>query len=200
MLPFAWWGVGERPTVTRFLTSSLTAAATKQLTRSILITKAASASFGDSLARLTSSRTTSAKTLSSGLTAAATKQLTRSILITKAASASFGDSLAQSSESALPAAPSGLTANESIGTPPDVDLAWTDNADDEDNYAVQRRDFDGSWSPWNNITTTLAANTIEYTDTTTVTEKTYEYRVYATNGRGSSGFSNVVQITTSGDA
>ena len=195
MLPFAWWGV-KKGSVTQSLASTLTAAATKQLIVSRFITKAASAAFADSLARSSASRTTAAKTLSSGLTAAAASLLSVSRTFTKSVSAAFGDSLAQSSESALPAAPSGLTSNESIGTPPDVDLEWTDNADNEDNYAVQRRDLNGSWGGWNNLTITLAANTVTYTDTTTVTDKTYEYRVYATNSRGSSGFSNVVQITT----
>ena len=198
MLPFAWWGTGadDRVEVTQSLTSTLTVAATKNLIRSIFITRSASATFSDSLARSTISRTTAAKTLSSGLSVAATTGIVIHRFLTKSASAAFSESLAQSSESALPAAPSGLTANESIGTPPDVDLEWTDNADNEDNYAVQRRDLNGSWGGWNNLTITLAANTVTYTDTTTVTDKTYEYRVYATNSRGSSGFSNVVQITT----
>jgi hypothetical protein len=104
-------------------------------------------------------------------------------------------------ESALPAAPSGLIANESVSTPPDVDLDWTDNADNEDNYAVQRApDSGGSPGNWNNIATGLAANTESYSDTTTTWDTTYWYRVYCYNGRGNSGYSNQVSITTGSEA
>ena len=44
----------------------------------------------------------------------------------------------------LPAAPSGLTGDAS--TPRQIALAWSDNADNETSYTVQRSDVGGGWT------------------------------------------------------
>lgn len=58
-----------------------------------------------------------------------------------------------------------------------VDLSWSDNADNEDGFEVQRRRLYGSsWTPWE-VIDTLAPNTTTYTDTTPQPDATYQYRV-----------------------
>ena len=82
-----------------------------------------------------------------------------------------------------PHAPTGLTAAAYSGTR--VDLAWTDVADTEDGYRVER-----SLSPTFatiDAAFTLPVNATTYSDTTAAPLTTYHYRVYAYNVGGNSG-------------
>lgn len=63
-----------------------------------------------------------------------------------------------------------------------IRLNWRDNADDEDNYYVERDD--GGW----HLIATLPANTITYLDTTAVCGIAYLYRVRAGNVFGYSNY------------
>lgn len=82
-------------------------------------------------------------------------------------------------------APTLLTATV---VPPDIDLAWTDNSDNETGFTIWRSD-DGT-----NFTQidTVPANTEIYTDTTAIAGQDYWYRVQAYNDDNTSDYSNTV--------
>jgi len=88
------------------------------------------------------------------------------------------------------AAPTLLTATF---VPPNVELAWTDNATNEDCYMIWRS-TDGT-----NFTLIETVNTEDlesYTDTTAAAGVLYYYKVQACNSNGdTSDFSNIVQVT-----
>ncbi|MDD2733101.1 MAG: multicopper oxidase domain-containing protein [Desulfuromonadaceae bacterium] len=84
----------------------------------------------------------------------------------------------------LPAAPSVLTATAASTT--SVNLTWTDNANNETDFTVQR-----TTAVTGVIATfTAPANATTFTDTTAVAGTTYSYSVAATNALGSSAASN----------
>lgn len=73
-----------------------------------------------------------------------------------------------------------------------VDLSWTDNSFNEDGFTIERStdgvNFTAIASVGQNVTT--------YTDNTVSPATTYYYQVEAYNASGSSGYTNVVQVTT----
>ena len=89
----------------------------------------------------------------------------------------------------LPAAPTGLIGDAS--TPGQIALVWSDNADNETSYTVQRSDVGGSWS----TIASLGANNQSFTDNTVESLTTYNYRVLAGNSAGDSA-SDTIQITS----
>jgi hypothetical protein len=91
-----------------------------------------------------------------------------------------------------PAAPTSLGATAVSSS--QIDLAWTDNAGDEDGFRVERS-TDGS--NFSQIATT-AANVTSYADTGLAASTTYYYRVLAFNSSGDSAYSNTDQATTNG--
>ncbi len=93
----------------------------------------------------------------------------------------------------VPAAPTGLTAAGVSST--SVGLGWTDNADNETAYTVERSTNGTSFT---SLTSTLAANSSAYTDSSASPSTSYWYRVRATNSVGPSGYSNVATATTPG--
>ena len=89
-----------------------------------------------------------------------------------------------------PAAPSMLTA---VGTAwNQVNLAWTDNSNNETGFKVERSSDGVSYSQIG----AAAANAVGYVDFTVTGSSTYYYRVRATNAGGDSGYSNVATVTT----
>lgn len=72
-------------------------------------------------------------------------------------------------------------------------LSWTDNANNEDGYGVERTI--GSGGTYSEIAV-LAANSTGYTDLTVSASTTYCYRVRAFNAAGPSGYSNEACATT----
>jgi len=88
------------------------------------------------------------------------------------------------------AAPTFLGATAT--SPTSVSLGWSDNATDETAYVVERATDGVTFSPL----TTLSANAVSYLDTTAAASTPYSYRVKATNGAGSSGYSNLATVTT----
>ena len=93
----------------------------------------------------------------------------------------------------IPADPSGLVAATVSSS--QIDLSWSDNADDEDSYQVEQS-LDGvSFSS----IATLAANAASYSAAALNASTTYYYRVNASNTAGTSGNSNVASATTDAD-
>jgi len=74
----------------------------------------------------------------------------------------------------------------------EVALSWTDNADNEDHFVVERKVAGGTYSA---IETSLVPDTESYSDTSVSAETTYYYRVKATNSFGDSAYSNEANIT-----
>ncbi len=93
-----------------------------------------------------------------------------------------------------PAAPSGLSATPGASGL-SVALSWIDNANNENNYTVERCTGSGC-STFSPLTTTLPPNTTNYTDSTTSPSTTYRYRVQATNTAGGSGYATTSDVTT----
>jgi hypothetical protein len=88
---------------------------------------------------------------------------------------------------AMPVAPTALTATGLSQT--SVRLDWTDNATSEDGYKVERAPVGGAFTP---LATLPGVNGITYTDASIPASGEYQYRVYAYNTRGNSGFSGAV--------
>jgi fibronectin type 3 domain-containing protein len=95
----------------------------------------------------------------------------------------------------IPATPTGLSALAMTGTR--IDLAWTDNATNEDVYIVERCagacDASGTFGV---IESNLAPNSQSYTDNTVSAGLTYSYRVLALNSGGVSPYTNIATATT----
>src|SRR5438876_1214870 len=89
------------------------------------------------------------------------------------------------------AAPSNLTATAPSANT--VNLTWTDNSTNENNFVIERSP-NGSTS-WTILSSTLPPNALSYSDTNVNSLATYYYRVKATNGANSSGYSNIVSVT-----
>ncbi len=90
-----------------------------------------------------------------------------------------------------PAAPSGLVSTNLTTT--SVTLTWTDNANNETGYRVERRVGTGAFQTLPN---TLSANATTFTDSTLTPGTSYEFRVRAFNSAGDSAASNAVGVTT----
>lgn len=95
----------------------------------------------------------------------------------------------------LPATPTDLSALAMSGTR--IDLAWTDNATNEDNYIVERCagtcDANGTYTE---IETGVAPDAEAYSDVTVSAGQTYSYRVRALNSGGVSPYTNIASATT----
>jgi hypothetical protein len=89
-----------------------------------------------------------------------------------------------------PAAPTGLTANASACD--QIDLAWTDNADNESGFRIERSTDGVNFGEID----TVGANVTGYSDTTVAESTSYWYRVRAYNGAGNSAYSNIASATT----
>ncbi|MFN7139548.1 MAG: fibronectin type III domain-containing protein, partial [Limisphaerales bacterium] len=90
-----------------------------------------------------------------------------------------------------PAAPSGLTAAAVSAT--QVNLNWTDNSNNEDNFIVARSTTSGG--PYTDIAT-LPANTTSFGNSGLSPNTTYYYVVRSVNSGGASGNSNQATVTT----
>jgi hypothetical protein len=88
----------------------------------------------------------------------------------------------------VPAAPSNLQ-NTGFGLSL-ISLSWTDNANDESGYRVQRKVGDGEFIQ----IAELAAGSTSFNDTEVTELETYFYLVYAFNSNGVSAFSNLAQV------
>ena len=107
------------------------------------------------------------------------------------------DSLIVTVNSIIPDAPTGLAVTDTTSTASggtSVSLSWTDNADNETGYYVERDD-DGL--PFDtDHTFDIAAGSTTYTDDTVAPNSTYHYRVAAYNLAGTSGYAGPVAAAT----
>jgi hypothetical protein len=94
----------------------------------------------------------------------------------------------------LPAAPKNLAAYGPPVVPGDPDasgftqLWWQDDADNEAGFEIERS-IDGI--TWQRLLTVISPNITAYTDSNTLEDQLYLYRVRATNASGASPFSNI---------
>jgi FtsP/CotA-like multicopper oxidase with cupredoxin domain len=93
---------------------------------------------------------------------------------------------------APPAAPANLAAT--LNASGQVNLAWMDASDNEDNFFVERC-TGTTCTNFAPLGAALAANTSSYVDTSATGGNTYRYRVYAANLAGNSDYSNIASIT-----
>ena len=93
-----------------------------------------------------------------------------------------------------PSAPSGLNASATSAS--QINLTWTDTSANETGFVVQRCQGAGC----SNFATiaTPGANVTSYDNTGLTASTSYSYRVAATNGAGTSGYSNTATATTQG--
>jgi hypothetical protein len=89
-----------------------------------------------------------------------------------------------------PAAPTGLTATAVDCNR--IDLAWTDNSDNETLFSIERSDSGGPFAEID----TVGPNVTSYSDTSVAAETTYSYRVRAYNSAGYSAYTNTDSATT----
>ncbi len=103
---------------------------------------------------------------------------------------SVGGFTYQGQQAQAPAAPTALSAN--AGSASSISLSWTDNANDEDGFLIERS-LDGT--NFGQIAS-VGSNTQGYSDSGRTPETTYHYRVAAYNAVGNSAYSNSAQATT----
>lgn len=90
----------------------------------------------------------------------------------------------------IPVAPSGLTTSAPDHTK--VELAWVDNAGNEDGFTIERkRDDEASFT----TLATVAPDTTQYTDEGILPGYEYCYRIKAYNANGNSAYSNTACVT-----
>ena len=94
---------------------------------------------------------------------------------------------------ALPTAPGNLAA--SAASTSSIGLSWTDNANNETAYKVERAT--ASTGPWTEIAGSLAAGSTAYTAAGLDASTTYYFRVRAGNSAGDSAYSATASATTS---
>ena len=92
----------------------------------------------------------------------------------------------------VPAAPTNLTARGSASVANAIDLSWSDNANNETGYKIERATDGKTFSPLAGTGPNGAFNR----NTNLTPGRLYYYRVYAVNAAGSSAYSNVVSATT----
>jgi hypothetical protein len=91
-----------------------------------------------------------------------------------------------------PAAPTSLTATAASYS--QINLAWTDNADNETGFRIERCSGVGC-SDFAQVAT-VAANVTSYSNTGLTASTSYSYRVGATNAGGNSDYSNITSAVT----
>lgn len=90
----------------------------------------------------------------------------------------------------LPNAPTSLTAMATSSSA--IDIAWTDNANNEVGFKLERKEGDGTYMG----IADFGANTISYKDYGLTNGTTYTYRLNSFNILGSSAYSNEAAATT----
>ncbi|MDH3306082.1 MAG: multicopper oxidase domain-containing protein [Acidimicrobiia bacterium] len=89
-----------------------------------------------------------------------------------------------------PAAPSAMSATAASSSA--INLAWTDNSSNETGFTLERSLDGTSFAPLE----TVGVNVTAFSDTGLSANTTYWYRVNATNGSGTSAWSNTASATT----
>ena len=89
-----------------------------------------------------------------------------------------------------PAAPANLTA--AAISPTQINLAWTDNAGNEDGFQIERGTTANAFTQ----IAVVGANVTSFADTGVASNKKYYYRVRAYNGAGASAYTNTASART----
>ncbi|MEH6634844.1 MAG: PKD domain-containing protein [Halioglobus sp.] len=91
----------------------------------------------------------------------------------------------------VPSAPTNLQAN--LNGANEVDLSWTDTADDEFGFRLERRaNVGSSWQ----TAADLPVDSTSDSDRSVMPDTSYDYQVIAFNGAGDSAPSNMASVTT----
>jgi titin len=109
---------------------------------------------------------------------------------------SGSSNIASATTQATPTAPAAPTVlGASAVSSSQINLTWTDNANNETGFLVERC----AGATCTNFVqiASLGANTTSYQSTGLSASTTYRYQVRATNGAGNSGYSNIASATTS---
>lgn len=69
-------------------------------------------------------------------------------------------------------------------------IAWTDNADNEDGFYLERRTNDGDWAQVATVPALPGKGAVFYADKDLLPDTVYVYRVRAYNTTGKSAYSN----------
>ncbi len=93
----------------------------------------------------------------------------------------------------IPEAPTDLLA--AAVSPSQIDLTWTDNANNETGFNLDRSTDQANWF----TVAVLAPDSQSYSDTELESATTYYYRVRSYNNIGESGTSNITSATTESD-
>jgi DUF5010 C-terminal domain/Fibronectin type III domain len=104
-------------------------------------------------------------------------------------------SLFRVNSGSVPPAPSGLAATAPSGS--QINLSWTDNANNEDDVRIERKT--GSGGTWAEIAT-VGANVTTWSNTGLTASTQYFYRLRAYNTTGYSAYSNEASATTPGSS
>jgi predicted phage tail protein len=102
--------------------------------------------------------------------------------------------LAGAANVAVPVAPTQLTATAQSG--PQVTLSWRDNAGNETGFVVERAaNGSGAYTPIATPSARSSTGTVTYVDTAVKAATSYQYRVKAVNGGGSSAYATGASVT-----
>ncbi|MEQ1758998.1 MAG: fibronectin type III domain-containing protein, partial [Vicinamibacterales bacterium] len=102
----------------------------------------------------------------------------------------FSGTAAVTTPAVAPAVPTGLSASSSVHN--SVQLTWADASANETGFHIERAPNGGSFVEIG----TVAADVVNYTDTTVVGATAYTYRVRAVRFGTFSGYSNTADVTT----
>ena len=102
----------------------------------------------------------------------------------------YSNTATATTNNTLPNAPSALSASASSASV--IQLAWTDNSDNETSFRIERKAGSGAFSEIG----TVNANSTSYTDNELQPNTAYSYRVRAKNAVGNSGYTNTATATT----
>jgi hypothetical protein len=98
-----------------------------------------------------------------------------------------------SASTTTPSAPTALSASPSGNRQhPGISLKWTDNANNETSFVIERSTDNFTFS----VVATVGTNTTSYKDSAVTNSKLYYYRVKAMNTLGESGYSNTASAKT----
>ncbi len=103
----------------------------------------------------------------------------------------FSNEITVNTTSNAPAAPSSLSSSNVSSS--SLQLNWTDNSNDEDNFIIERN---ANGAGYQVLTSSVAANSTSYTDNSVSADGSYEYRVASANSAGPSAYSNVITANT----
>jgi hypothetical protein len=97
-----------------------------------------------------------------------------------------------SAPAAAPVAPASLAAAPGIIPQSEIKLTWSDRSADETGFVIERSLTGLTFTQ----VAQVGANVTSYVNTGLLAGTTYWYRVYARNGSGPSGYSNVASLLT----